>query len=30
MLWLQHVDAPVRAYCTLTGCTTKWPFTRHV
>jgi len=27
---LQHVDLPVRAYCTLVGCTTKWPLTRHV
>jgi len=27
---LQHVDVPVRAYCTLVGRTTKWPLTWHV
>jgi len=27
---LQHVDTPVRAYCTLIGCTTKWSLTQHV
>jgi len=27
---LQHADVPVRAYCTLRGCTAKWLLTWHV
>ena len=30
MVQIQHVDVPVRAYCTLIGYTTKWLLTRHV
>jgi len=26
---LQHVDVPVRAHCTLIGCTIKWPLKRR-